>query len=57
MIVKKSKTNSRSWHCAEPGCRGCGAGYGSEHQAAAAARRHMQSSHLHHRPAQTGVAL
>lgn len=51
------RTNSRGWHCPEPGCRACGNGYGSERAAANAERRHVASSHLHHRPAQTGVEL
>jgi hypothetical protein len=38
-------TSDRSWRCTLPGCRGCGAGYGSDHQAADAFRRHLERAH------------
>lgn len=36
---------SHGWRCQVPGCRGCGAGYGSQTQANRAARRHAEQAH------------
>lgn len=44
-------TTSRAWRCSVPGCTSCGAGYGSDRQAADAFRRHLAHGNPTHRQA------